>query len=73
MRLDLRKHSPKRTKEAARQAVNVAIRKGEMMRQPCEECGQDAQAHHEDYSLPLAVRWLCAHHHSLLHAAEDVV
>lgn len=32
-------------------------------RQACEICGAPAQAHHEDYSKPLAVRWLCFKHH----------
>lgn len=43
--------------------VNNAIRDGKIARQPCEVCGRKAQAHHEDYSKPLDVRWLCFQHH----------
>lgn len=52
----------------ANQAVNNAIRDGRLTRQPCEVCGaQKAQAHHEDYSKPLDVRWLCTKHHAEWH------
>lgn len=51
-------------KYAARDAVNNGIRDGRIQRQPCEICGDaKAQAHHEDYSRPLDVRWLCFKHH----------
>jgi ribosomal protein S27AE len=41
-------------------AVNKAIMAGKLLRQPCSACGADpAQAHHDDYSKPLDVRWLC--------------
>lgn len=52
----------------ARSAVAVALRKGVIQRQPCEfhPCSRTAQAHHDDYSKPLAVRWLCADHHARL-------
>lgn len=31
---------------------------------PCELCGEvNTEAHHEDYSRPLAVQWLCHSHH----------
>jgi len=50
-------------KNRARRAVANAIRAGRMKRQSCEICGLAAQAHHEDYSKPLDVRWLCSLHH----------
>lgn len=35
---------------------------------PCEICGNPkSQKHHEDYSKPLDVRWLCAKHHAARH------
>lgn len=35
---------------------------------PCEKCGAfPAEAHHEDYSRPLDVTWLCKSHHSRRH------
>jgi hypothetical protein len=54
-------------KRAAVNAVNNAIRDGRLTRQPCEVCGAKAQAHHDDYSKPLDVRWLCATHHAEWH------
>lgn len=37
--------------------------------QPCEICGtlNNIEKHHEDYSKPLKVRWLCAVHHRDIH------
>jgi hypothetical protein len=48
-------------------AVNNAIRDGRLERQPCEVCGAQGQGHHDDYTRPLAVRWLCSQHHALEH------
>lgn len=57
-----------RTKIEARQAVVRAIRSGVLTRGPCEVCGATpADAHHEDYSRPLDVRWLCERHHGAAH------
>lgn len=37
-------------------------------RQPCEVCGNpDVVAHHDDYTKPLEVRWLCRSHHAKFH------
>jgi hypothetical protein len=55
-------------KNAARAAVNRAVRSGSLARRPCEVCGCDqVDAHHDDYSKPLAVRWLCRIHHLMAH------
>lgn len=55
-------------KRAARVATGNAIRDGQLIREPCEVCGEvDAQAHHDDYSKPLDVRWLCTTHHAEWH------
>lgn len=48
---------------AAHYEVSNAIRDGRLARQPCEVCGDPAEAHHEDYSKPLDVQWLCFKHH----------
>lgn len=49
----------------ARYAVRNAVRRGDLNRKPCEVCGNPkSQAHHEDYSRPLDVIWLCGPHHS---------
>lgn len=56
---------------AAQQAVRFMVLAGALERGPCEhagpDCRGDIQAHHEDYSKPLDVRWLCAHHHRAAH------
>ena len=52
----------------ARYAVGNAIRDGRLVREPCEVCGEEkVQAHHEDYTKPLDVRWLCFLHHRQAH------
>lgn len=56
-------------KKAAHQAVQTAIRNGTLKPQPCGVCGAaDSHAHHDDYSLPLDVMWLCHGHHMERHA-----
>jgi hypothetical protein len=48
--------------------VNNAVRDGRLDRQPCEACGAEpAQGHHDDYSKPLEVRWLCPPCHANEH------
>jgi hypothetical protein len=48
--------------------VNNAVRDGLLLKGPCEVCGlQSAEAHHDDYSFPLRVRWLCQAHHKQWH------
>lgn len=54
-------------KYAAQTAVGNAIRDGKLKRQTCRECGKKAHAHHEDYSKPLDVIWLCPVHHAEIH------
>lgn len=55
------------TKVAAQKMVKKAIKDGTIMRLPCVKCGKPAHAHHEDYSKPLIVMWLCPGHHSARH------
>lgn len=51
-------------KVKARSAAGRAIEAGKLLRQPCEVCqAPQAEAHHDDYSKPLDVRWLCRAHH----------
>lgn len=51
-----------------RDAVAEAIKKGRLIRLPCEVCGAvNVQAHHPDYRKPLKVRWLCRKHHGQEH------
>lgn len=62
-----RKLHPEKYK--ARYTINNAIRLGHVKRGPCESCGEqlDIHAHHDDYSRPLDVRWLCREHHNDWH------
>ena len=61
-----RKSNPRKSR--ARNAVENALRYGRLTRKPCEVCGCDkAEAHHEDYSKPLDVVWLCRTHHMQRH------
>lgn len=55
-------------REAARQ-VSAALHAGVLVRRPCERCGRrkGVDGHHEDYSRPLDVTWLCKVHHSRRH------
>ena len=56
-------------KYRARNMVNAAIRDGKLKARPCEVCGHAVgiHAHHDDYSKPLEVRWLCPKHHGERH------
>jgi hypothetical protein len=61
----LRGHRSRNPQKAfARSAVSNAIRDGRLVKGACEVCGDpNTQAHHDDYSRPLDVRWLCFKHH----------
>lgn len=54
----------------AHDVVDWALRKGTLVREPCEVCGSEDRvvAHHDNYSRPLDVRWLCPQHHADAHA-----
>lgn len=60
-------------KRQAHIIVGNAVRDGRLHKQPCEICGDaKADAHHDDYSKPLDVRWLCRPCHSDLHKIERI-
>lgn len=52
-----------RARKAAHRQVRAALLAGVIQRRPCEACGAEAHAHHEDYLRPLDVVWLCPEHH----------
>lgn len=57
-----------RLKHKAHVLLSYHTRSGSIIRKPCEICGDGkSHAHHDDYSKPLQVRWLCATHHRLVH------
>lgn len=61
-------YAENRFKKKANSAVRKAIKAGTITPQPCEVCGaQKVDAHHEDYSKPLDVHWLCRRHHAERH------
>ncbi len=68
---DWRKRNPE--KYRAHWTVRNAIARGTLVPQPCEECGAPAHAHHDDYSKPLDVRWLCAFHHGQHHRTLNAI
>ncbi len=71
---NLIKRATKREHAIARRKVQRAIQTGELVRGTCEvgeDCFGAIEAHHDDYSKPLDVRWLCKSHHMRMHAAED--
>lgn len=56
-------------KARVRAITRDRINRGKLVRQPCEVCGEiKVDAHHDDYSKPLEVRWLCRLHHRQHHA-----
>lgn len=58
-------------KVLAHSLVQRAVRTGKLARQACEICnGPKSEAHHDDYTKPLMVRWLCRQHHMELHRKE---
>lgn len=57
-------------KYTAHRIVALARDSGLLKAKPCEVCGAQygIHAHHEDYSKPLDVKWLCVKHHGEHHA-----
>lgn len=52
-------------KKRAQVIVARAIKSGFLIKKPCRICGNpDSEGHHEDYSKPLDVDWLCPKHHA---------
>lgn len=50
-------------------AVARAVKNGVLIRKPCCMCGSIMSvAHHDDYSMPLDVMWLCTIHHKSRHS-----
>lgn len=68
----MRKNRPKhselpdeaRMKANARAYLKEYVKRGHIKKMPCEICGDEkSEGHHEDYSKPLEVIWLCRKHH----------
>lgn len=57
-----------RMKDTARSYAGVYKRRGILQEQGCSIChAPDAEMHHEDYSKPLDVTWLCRDCHQMTH------
>lgn len=66
-----RTHRPtkaQRRKANCRSYLHTYIKRGQVAKGPCAICGtrERIEAHHEDYSKPLEVVWLCRGHHVML-------
>ena len=61
-------------KRRAHKMVENALIRGALAKQPCERCQTNyrVQAHHDDYSKPLDVMWLCQRHHKERHRELSV-
>lgn len=71
---DAKRAESKRWREAhvdqckVNRKLQWAVLSGEIMRQPCIVCDNPkSHGHHEDYSKPFDVIWLCVTHHNLYH------
>lgn len=54
--------------------VSRAIKAGQLTRGQCEVCNaENAHAHHDDYTKPLDVKWLCHKHHVEYHQQQILV
>lgn len=56
----------------AHKTFTLAVKHGRLQRgTTCEQCGSDRHinGHHDDYSKPLEVRWLCGSCHTKHHWA----
>lgn len=58
-----------RKKIDARIKVSIEIKLKKLVKLPCIICNsvEKVQAHHEDYSKPLDITWLCHEHHMKRH------
>lgn len=62
--------SKNKEKIQARAKTRKAMLSGKIQKSPCHFCGttEGLEAHHEDYSKPLDVFWMCRACHSKYHA-----
>ena len=58
----------------ARSYANVYQRRGKITPEPCSVCRDPvAQKHHEDYSRPLQITWLCRKCHQKRHSDDKLL
>ena len=52
-------------------ALASGLRRGLIVKQPCEQCGAEpVDGHHPDYDKPLQVIWLCRRCHVSVHQQD---
>lgn len=52
----------------AHRIMQNALRRGTLVRYPCEVCGDPkSEGHHDNYDQPLDIKWLCRTHHAARH------
>ena len=64
---------PKDEKYYARRKLQNAVKRGDIKKPIyCQDCGEEKKltAHHEDYSKPLDVIWLCYRCHGKRHRQD---
>jgi ribosomal protein S27AE len=63
---EYRKRNPR--KQRAHEVIAYQVRLGNIKKENCEKCSNEkVQAHHDDYSKPLNIRWLCSSCHCKHH------
>lgn len=61
-------------KRAAHMLAYNAIQNKTLKKQKCQVCGiKKVEAHHDDYTKPLNVRWLCNNHHREWHKNNEPI
>ena len=62
------KNNEEYERHLVRGKVYRALKKGVIVKSPCENCGaENAEAHHCDYNKPLEITWLCRKCHNDWH------
>ena len=55
-------------KDACRSYASVYLKRGKIIKQPCQKCGNEkSEMHHNDYNEPLKIIWVCRRCHLGLH------
>ncbi len=63
-----------RIKNRTRNQTRYWVRVGKLKKLPCEVCkDKKSQAHHEDYSKPLQIKWFCYKHHCEVHGKKESI
>lgn len=62
-------------KESVRAVTRNYIKMGILIKDKCQICGtnENIEAHHDDYTKPLDIRWLCRAHHREFHKNNNEI